>query len=212
VLGQAVTYTATVSPAPDGGTVAFSDGSIPIPGCAAVAVNALSGRATCGATYSSPGSHTIRANYSGDTNFAWSQSSSLTQDETLPARLAGAPKWNGRIVTARVTCAAPATTPCETTEALSTIEITERGRPVGLVAARRTRKRHTILVGTRTVLIGPGETKTVKVLLNRTGRKLLKRFGRLPVTLTIAVLEGSRSFTAAQTQLTAKPRTQRRRS
>jgi hypothetical protein len=44
--GKAVTYTATVSPAPDGGTVAFTDGTTAIPGCGAQPVSSTTGQAT----------------------------------------------------------------------------------------------------------------------------------------------------------------------
>jgi hypothetical protein len=78
-VSQQVTYTATVSPTPDGGTVAFADSGTTILGCGAVAVNTTTGEATCQATYNSPGSHPIVATYSGDTNYGGSASSTLTQ-------------------------------------------------------------------------------------------------------------------------------------
>jgi hypothetical protein len=67
---QAVPLTATVGPAPDGGTVAFSDGSTSIAGCGAVAV--VGGRATCSATFATAGTHTVTATYSGTARFAGS--------------------------------------------------------------------------------------------------------------------------------------------
>jgi Protein of unknown function (DUF4038)/Bacterial Ig-like domain (group 3) len=66
MTGQQVTYTATVSPAPDGGTVSFSDGGTVISTCAAPL---LSGQATCAITYATAGTHTVTAAYSGDSNF-----------------------------------------------------------------------------------------------------------------------------------------------
>jgi hypothetical protein len=73
--GNSVTYTATVSPTPDGGTVAFSDNGIAISTCQTQAVNVTTGHATCAVTYSSAGSHPITAVYGGDTNFAASPTS-----------------------------------------------------------------------------------------------------------------------------------------
>lgn len=206
VVDEAVTYTATVSPAPDGGTVAFTDGGSAIAGCAAVAVNAVTGTASCGTTDAFPGSRTILASYSGDTNFGGSQSAPLTQVATLLAALARAPKWNGRSVTAKITCAASATTPCRTSETLKTIETTVRGRPVAVAAARQKRRRRTILIGTHTVLIQPGETKTVTVVLNGTGRNLLKQFARLPVTVLVTVVQGGQNVTVARAHVTVRPR------
>jgi hypothetical protein len=64
--GQKVTFTATVSPVPDGGTLGFTDGGSTISGCGSVNVSTTTGTATCQATYGSSGSHSIDATYSGD--------------------------------------------------------------------------------------------------------------------------------------------------
>src|SRR5450759_2873665 len=77
-VGGSVTYTATVAPTPDGGTMAFTDNTTTLSGCAAVAVNTSTGKASCTTSYGAVGSHTILASYSGDTNFVAS-SGSLTQ-------------------------------------------------------------------------------------------------------------------------------------
>lgn len=65
--GQQVTYTATVSPTPDGGTISFVDGGVPIPSCAAQPVNGA-GQATCTVQYSALGTHTVSAVYSGSSD------------------------------------------------------------------------------------------------------------------------------------------------
>jgi hypothetical protein len=82
LTGNSVTYTALVNPvAPGGGaptgTVAFTDGGTTITGCGAAAVTA--GAATCSISYSTIGTHSIVATYSGDTNFNGSPSSTLKQ-------------------------------------------------------------------------------------------------------------------------------------
>src|SRR5690606_3871764 len=64
VAGQPVTYTATVSPVPTGGTVTFTDGNTIIPGCDALAL-ATDGTATCTTAGLSLGEHSITASYSG---------------------------------------------------------------------------------------------------------------------------------------------------
>ncbi|HEY1688416.1 MAG TPA: Ig-like domain repeat protein [Solirubrobacteraceae bacterium] len=66
--GQAITYTLSVSPGPDGGRAAFSDGGNAIAGCAAKALTG--GVATCEVTYGQAGSHEIEAVYSGDADYA----------------------------------------------------------------------------------------------------------------------------------------------
>jgi hypothetical protein len=67
-VGQntSVTYTATVAPAPDAGTVAFNDGAgnPATAHCAAEAVSA--GKATCTVSYPSRGVFPVTAAYSGD--------------------------------------------------------------------------------------------------------------------------------------------------
>ena len=74
-VGAQVTYTASVTPIPAGGTVAFADGAAGIAGCGAVAVDG-GGDATCQATYTAVGGHSIVATYTGDGN---------TQGSTSPA-------------------------------------------------------------------------------------------------------------------------------
>ena len=66
VVGQLVTYTATVSPVPDGGAVAFKDNGGSIAGCAAQPVNTTNGKATCQVTYAGPATHPVTATFSGN--------------------------------------------------------------------------------------------------------------------------------------------------
>jgi hypothetical protein len=78
VTGTPVTYTATISPIPDGGTVTFDDYADAIPACASQPVNSINGQATCTVTYATSTydttgnftPHKITATYSGDTYFA----------------------------------------------------------------------------------------------------------------------------------------------
>ena len=78
-LGATVTYTAAVSPLPDGGTIAFDQDGTPIAGCAAQPVDTTTGQATCQVTLTTPGEHTVTASYSGTATFAASTSTELTQ-------------------------------------------------------------------------------------------------------------------------------------
>jgi hypothetical protein len=81
--GTPVTYTAQISPAPDGGTVAFFDNGAPIASCATQALS--SGTATCTQTYANPGAHSVSAAYNGDAAFAASGSPALTETINAPA-------------------------------------------------------------------------------------------------------------------------------
>ena len=73
VFGQPVTFTATITPTDGGGTVAFyADGSAtPISGCGIQSLTQVSGStysATCTTSSLPAGTHTISANYSGDSS------------------------------------------------------------------------------------------------------------------------------------------------
>ncbi|MFD9507837.1 Ig-like domain repeat protein [Streptomyces mirabilis] len=77
VYGQPVTFTATVKPIPDGGTVSFKVDGNTLGG--PIAVNTTTGEATSSAVSTlSPGSHTVDATYSGSSNFK-TATASLTQ-------------------------------------------------------------------------------------------------------------------------------------
>jgi hypothetical protein len=79
--GDPVTYSATVSPVPDAGTVDFEDGGVAIAGCTAEDVNTATGLATCVVTYTttSGSPHSISATYSGDATFPTSTSSTRSE-------------------------------------------------------------------------------------------------------------------------------------
>ena len=77
IAGEGVTYTATVGPATATGTVAFEEAGAPIAGCIARSVS--SGTAMCTVAGLSAGGHWVKAVYSGDSNYATSISSGLTQ-------------------------------------------------------------------------------------------------------------------------------------
>jgi YVTN family beta-propeller protein len=90
-VGTAVTYTATVSSTPDGGTVSFTDATGVLAGCGAVAVNTSTGVATCAETYQSAGKDTVTATYSGDypadpTLYDGSASAAVTETINAPTQ------------------------------------------------------------------------------------------------------------------------------
>lgn len=78
VYGQPVTFTATVQPVPDGGTVTFAVDGAPLGG--PVPVDTTTGRAVSASIATLPaGPHTVTAAYSGNANFAPSTAAPLTQ-------------------------------------------------------------------------------------------------------------------------------------
>jgi Bacterial Ig-like domain (group 3)/Fibronectin type III domain len=75
--GETLVYTARVSPTPNAGTVTFTDGGTPVPGCAGKVISGA--EAGCTVSYRSPASYDITAEYSGDVAYAPSTSPYLTQ-------------------------------------------------------------------------------------------------------------------------------------
>lgn len=78
--GVAITFTATVSPASAGGTVAFKSDGGTVTGCAAQALTG--GQASCTTSALPVGTHVITAEYGGDTNHNGS-SGTLAPDQQV---------------------------------------------------------------------------------------------------------------------------------
>ena len=95
IPGQSVTFTATVTPTPDSGTVAFRDGAATIAGCGTRPVNTSTGQATCVTSYAAPGSHTITATYSGSVNLPAAGPSPAFTQLVVPAPTATVTSPNG---------------------------------------------------------------------------------------------------------------------
>ncbi|MCL4421778.1 MAG: Ig-like domain-containing protein [Actinobacteria bacterium] len=75
-----MTYTATVSPVPNGGTVDFTSDGTTIPGCGTVALS--DGTAKCAVKYPlsyTNATYSIVAAYSGDSTYASSTSQTLDE-------------------------------------------------------------------------------------------------------------------------------------
>lgn len=79
--GSAVALSATVSPAPEGGTVQFAEDNTPI----GAPVEVVGGVATLAHTFAGAGHRNITASYQGSLGFAASQSASATVDVSAPA-------------------------------------------------------------------------------------------------------------------------------
>ena len=83
--GAAVSLTAVVTPAPDAGTVTFTNDGAAIPGCSAIPVSpAPAGAAACNTPFSRAGIHHLVAAYAGDAFYAGSASTTLTQTVGRP--------------------------------------------------------------------------------------------------------------------------------
>ena len=183
-VGQLVTYTATVFPPPPSGTVAFSDDSTPIAGCAAQAVNATSGVASCQVTYSAAGEHLIDAAFSGAEENGYLASSSqeaatVTVTAAPSSPLASAtvssrtapllaaldvlnrtPKAliNGRWIPVRATCG----------QVACAITVTATLRLPGL--------RHTVALPGAVARLAAGSIGNADVRVPKTLRRMVRRF------------------------------------
>ena len=78
--GVKVTFTAKVSPASAGGSVAFTNGGVAIPGCEAVALSA--GQAKCETSFATAGKDSIVATYGGAPTFEGSASPAIEEEVT----------------------------------------------------------------------------------------------------------------------------------
>ncbi len=83
-IGEPVTYTATVSPVPTSGTVAFEEGGSAIAGCAAQGVSTTTGRATCTTEYHAAGAHGVRGVYSGSADAVYRSATSAEAQTATP--------------------------------------------------------------------------------------------------------------------------------
>ena len=97
VAGGSVTYTATVTPAPDGGTVAFKDAGTPISGCATQPVNTTTGIATCETSYPTAGAHAITASFSGSPDTVYLPSTSPEDEIRVQPAPPPTPPRNGHV-------------------------------------------------------------------------------------------------------------------
>ncbi len=130
-VGQAVTFTATVSAAAATGTVSFDEAGTPITGC--TAQPASSGTATCTVADLAAGGYWITAAYSGDSNYGSSMSPGLTQTikkkaTTTTVSSSLNPSTVGQAVTYTVTVSATAAT--------GTVEFKQAGLTIAGCAAQ----------------------------------------------------------------------------
>jgi hypothetical protein len=85
------------------------------------------------------------------------------------------------------------------TEEMTTDETVEGGVPVALEASAshhgKKKIHRTVRVGTKSVTIAAGKTVVLQLSLDAAGQKLLARFGKLPVKLSITIAGSSSGAT-----------------
>lgn len=189
VTGQLVVLTASIVPAPDGGTVSFLANGKAIRGCAAVPVNSSTGLATCRTRFAVAGLAHIQAVYSGDSSFARSASVPLAQKVRWSLRLVGSPSVSAGSVRSEVVCAAHSGG-CHTTVRLSVSRLSAGGSlPLGKAA----------------ITIAAGKTTTITVALTPQARKLLARLKTLALRQTLYLTVAGRPHPVNAASLVVKP-------
>jgi hypothetical protein len=93
-------------------------------------------------------------------------------------------KTKGNAASLTVACAGASTSACAETLTLSVVETLRSGKLIAVVAASKTKKQ-TVTIGDASVTLSGGQSKTVSVSLNGTGRALLEREHKLHVKLTL---------------------------
>ncbi len=160
-------------------------------------------RPVVGRRFAKPGSYGVQAAYTGDPRLtgSQSQSSTLTQTVRSSVTLHGSSGNRGR-VKIRLGCAAHSRG-CHITAGLTAIETLRGGKPV-VISARAKRGQRRVILATKRLRIAAGRTMTVTVKLNATGRKLLAKFKRLPVKLTITLTLDGQNTVVTIRKLTVK--------
>jgi PKD repeat protein len=151
-----------------------------------------------------PGTHTVTLTVTDPTG--------LTSSKTITSFVAAVPPWAGRPVT-----------PASTSPVLPLTHLTVLGRPsvtgsrvtlklscTGTTACAgigitETARNGTVKVGSATLRLSPGQTRTVTVALNGRGHALLKRFAKLPITIAVTIPIAGQTTTIETVHATLHP-------
>jgi hypothetical protein len=181
-VGAAVRYTVRVSPTPDGGTVSFTSSGTAIGPCTARPIT--NGIATCKVTYAAPGTHQIRAAYSGDAHFRGS-ATSTAKTVTVSQLLARRPdlRVGTRRLTVQVLC--PATSRgCGVT---STLAIKLPGVSKAITLTKSSARFHAGKAGALVFLLNHSTQAKLRSYLRQ------HRHAHLGVTVRLVVRDGNRT-------------------
>lgn len=117
----------------------------------------------------------------------------------------------GNTVRVRFSCAGAASSTCAIRIELTAIVRVRAGRVVGVAATARMKpkaRRRSLTVGTRTVVLSGGDSKAVVVRLNAAGRRVLRKYRRLTVSVraTQSAVGARRVLTSRSVTLTSPRR------
>ncbi len=112
---------------------------------------------------------------------------------TLVSASVGRMKIAGTTVSFTVGCTGSSTARCKLRITLTLIETIRRGKVIAVTAAKHKAKKatsratkKTVVVGSAAVTLAAGYSKTVRIGLNSTGKRLLAKSHKLKVKLTVA--------------------------
>ena len=108
-------------------------------------------------------------------------------------------KVSGKTASVHISCIGAAGSTSKVTVQLTVAE-TFKGRKLISVTSRRRVKKKLVVVGTASVTLTAGHTKTVRITLNSTGKRLLAKRHSLKVTLRVAQAVSARQTIAIGTQ------------
>ena len=84
-----------------------------------------------------------------------------------------------------LSCSGPKAATCKLRLRLTVTEILKGHKLVGLTAKKKKLKRKVVVVGSASITLSTGQSRTVKISLNGTARKLLARRHKLKVRLRV---------------------------
>jgi hypothetical protein len=186
-------------------------------GLPSVTVNGKAVAVSAGGTWSTsvpliPGANTITATATNQSGLLRSSSVGVAYTPAKPPPASAAVRGgvsgaNGEVAFT-IACHGAAGTSCTIRATLTTLERLAHGHVTALAAARHGKR---VSVGAATATIPAGATRKVTVKLNVRGRKLLRRFGKLPVHLLAKLLGTGPPATLVAKNLTVHPAPRPRR-
>jgi PKD repeat protein len=171
LAGAAVTFDGSGSSDPDGSIVGYSwsfgDGATSAAG------------PTTSHTYSASGTYTVTLTVTDSSGL---QATSTHQIAISAAGL-GKGKVSGNTATLTVTC--KGATACSVALQLRVTETSKRGNVIAVIATSGSTKvtQKTVVIGNVSVSLSGGQTRTIRIRLNRAGQQLLAKFHRIKVKL-----------------------------
>ena len=113
-----------------------------------------------------------------------------------------AAKVSGSSASVRVSCTGPAGATCRLALNMTVTEVLKGHKLVAVAARANGRKTHRVVqVGSANVSLKAGQTQTVRIALNRAGKRLLASHHGLKAKLVVSQATGSGGTTTVSTQI-----------